>query len=126
MSALPAFLRVMLASILVLVASSVHAADDSPLFVVHFETGPGWDPALAPEKQPGFGEHSANLARLRREGSIAFGARYSQFGMIFLKVASADAAREILDQDPGVRAGIFVYRVEPMLVFYPYREDTAP
>lgn len=100
------------------------AAQDSPppLFIVHFETGPAWDKALDPSAQPGFAEHSANMNRLWKEGAISFGARYGDYGMIFLKSASLDAAKATLDQDPGVRAGIFIYRVAPLSVFYPWQE----
>jgi uncharacterized protein YciI len=92
------------------------------LFVVHFETGPAWNKALAPAEQPGFKEHSANLNRLRKEGLIKFGARYGDFGMLFLKADSLDAAQAIIDADPGVQAGSFIYRVEPLNVFYPWQE----
>lgn len=97
-------------------------APKAPLFVVHFETGPAWNKALGPAEQTGFKGHSANLNQLRKNGAIAFGARYEQFGMIFLKAESVEAARLLLDADPGVKAGIFVYRVAPMNVFYPWQD----
>jgi uncharacterized protein YciI len=108
-------------SALLLVATA--SAQTAPaLFVVHFETGPAWNQALAPAEQPAFKEHSANLNRLRKEGLIKFGARYGAFGMLFLKADSLDAAKAIVDADPGVRAGSFIYRVEALNVFYPWQE----
>lgn len=93
----------------------------SPLFVVHFETGPSWNKSLAPSDQPGFREHSANLNRLRKEGTIVFGARYGDLGMIFLKADTLDAAKVLMEADPGVRSGIFSYRIAPLRVFYPWQ-----
>jgi hypothetical protein len=93
-----------------------------PLFVVHFETGPSWNKALPPTEQTAFKEHSANLSRLRKEGVIAFGARYAEFGMIFIRADSTEAVRTLMDADPGVRAGIFVYRVDTLNVFYPWQQ----
>lgn len=93
----------------------------SPLFVVHFETGASWNKSLAPSEQPGFREHSANLNRLRKEGTIVFGARYGELGMIFLKADTLDAAKAVIEADPGVRSGIFAYRIAPLRVFYPWQ-----
>lgn len=101
----------------------VSYADEKPVFVVHFTTGPNWQADKPPGEQTGFGEHSANLQRLRKEGSILFGARYAEFGMIFLASDSIEAAGKVLDADPGVVAGIFPYEVEAMNIFYPWRND---
>jgi hypothetical protein len=92
------------------------------LFVIHFETGPTWQQSLPPAAQPGFGEHSANMQRLRAAGAIVFGARYAQLGMIFLKADSLDAAKLVIEADPGVRAGTFIYRIAPLSVFYPWQQ----
>ncbi len=105
----------------ILLAGIVAVGTQSPaLFVVHFETGPNWNKALSPAEQPGFKEHSANLNRLRKEGAIVFGARYDEFGMIFLEAESLEAAKAIVGADPGVRSGAFVYRIAPLQVFYPW------
>ena len=115
--------KVLLVTMLLLVAVSVRA-ESPPLssFVVHFETGPGWDNAKPPAEQNGFREHSANLNRLRQSGVITFGARYEDYGMIFIKAASLDAATSIVASDPGVESEIFVYRIAPLSVFYPWKE----
>ena len=98
----------------------VVTADEPASFVVHFSVGPNWNPELSPGEQEGFGAHSANLNRLREAGRITFGARYGDLGMIFLTADSLEAAREELDADPGVAAGIFTYEVAAMRVFYPF------
>ena len=102
-------------------AATAAAQPSPPLFVVHFETGPAWNKSLAPSEQPGFREHSANLNRLRKEGSIVFGARYGDLGMIFLKAETLEVATALLDTDPGVRSGLFAYRIAPLRVFYPWQ-----
>jgi uncharacterized protein YciI len=40
--------------------------------------------------------------------------------MIFLEGESLEAAKAIVDADPGVRSGAFVYRVAELQVFYPW------
>ena len=102
-------------------AAEVAPTTPPPLFVVHFETGPSWNKSLAPSDQSGFREHSANLNRLRKEGTIVFGARYGDLGMIFLKAETLEAAKSLLEVDPGVRSGIFSYRIAPLRVFYSWQ-----
>ena len=93
---------------------------NEPLFVVHFETGSAWNTTLGPNEQTGFAEHSANLNRLRREGIIRFGARYAEFGMIIIGAESLTAATAVIEQDPGVQAKIFTFKIDPLNVFYPW------
>lgn len=109
--------------IAILTCSAVGGDDEQLLFVVHFTTGPNWDQDQPPAAQDGFQGHSSNLGYLREQGKIAFGARYGEYGMIFFASDSIDAARQILDKDPGVVAGIFTYEIAPMNVFYPWRES---
>ena len=109
-------------TVLALVMAATAAAQTSPpLFVVHFETGPAWNKTVAPFEQPSFREHSANLNQLRKEGAIVFGARYGDLGMIFLKAETLEVATALLDTDPGVRSGLFAYRIAPLRVFYPWQ-----
>jgi len=116
--------RTRFASLVMLLMAWTAAAQTppSPLFVIHFETGPSWNKSQAPADQPSFREHSVNLNRLRKDGVIAVGARYGDVGMIVLKARSLDAARAIVEADPGVRSGIFTYRIAPLSVFYAWQE----
>lgn len=102
----------------------VAASEDTPLFVVHFSVGPQWNAAIAPAEQAGFSEHSANLRRLRDEGRIRFGARYGDYGMVFLAAPDLVAAEAEIAADPGVTTGLFVATVQPMRVFYPWAGTT--
>jgi len=96
------------------------AQDD--LFVVHFSTGPAWDTTRTPNEQVTFAEHSANLSRLRSEGVIRFGGRYDEFGMIILRSSSLENATAMIETDPGVKSGLFVFRIAPIRVFYPWKD----
>ena len=114
-----------LAGLALFLVVGVAAAAETPpaaLFVVHFETGPTWDKSRAPAEQPSFPEHSANMGRLRKEGVIAFGARYGDVGMIVVKADSLQAATAIIEADPGVRSRLFTYRIAALKVFYPWQE----
>lgn len=91
---------------------------DGALFLVQFSLGPAWDPAKGPAEQDAFAEHSGNLGRLRGEGRIVLGARYSDKGMIVLRAATEEAARAEIEADPGVVAGIFTFELHALAPFY--------
>lgn len=103
--------------------ASLAQEESQALFVVHFSTGPNWDTALAPNQQTAFGEHSANLNRLRQENRIVFGARYSEFGMIFVSANSLQEVDELIGRDPGVVAEIFIFTAAKLNVFYPWQAN---
>lgn len=90
-----------------------------PLFAIEIRTGPAWDASKPPQEQVGFKEHSANLRRLRESGSLLLGARYSDKGLIVVAAPSIDAARGMMDADPAMSAGTFVFEVHPFNAFYP-------
>lgn len=108
---------------LLLFVNESRAETKAALFVVHFETGPSWEQGVAPNKQAGFSEHANNLNTLRKQGTIKFGARYRQYGMIFLSAQSLQHATQLLNSDPGVKSGLFKYNVAEMNVFYPYEDS---
>jgi hypothetical protein len=116
--------EILLSVVLLLIAPLSLAASDGPdpQFIVHFSTGPSWTDSLPPGEQPGFREHSENLNRLRSDGVIQFGARYDEYGMLVVRAASEQAVRDLLDEDPGVKTGIFVFSIAPLQVFYPWRD----
>jgi hypothetical protein len=96
------------------------AAEAEPrLFAVEITIGPNWDTSKAPGEQVYFKEHSVNLKRLRDEGHIVMGARYSDKGLIIVSARSSEEVRTMMDQDPSITAGTFVYEVYAFNVFYP-------
>lgn len=106
-----------------LLASGATAADALKPFAIEFRTGPAWDASRAPHEQQHFREHGAKLQALRATGRLAMGARYGDVGLIVLRAADVDAVRELLDRDPAVQAGVFVYTVQPMNIFYPWKDS---
>jgi hypothetical protein len=106
-------------SLLVLLSISVIAqtAPDS-LYIVTYTTGPAWDNLKAPNEQPFFMDHSANLAKLRKEGVIRAGVRYAEMGIIFLSASSLLAAKEIVFADQAVVNKLFNAEVQRLNVFY--------
>ncbi len=96
------------------------------LFAVEIKTGPQWDASKPPQDQRYFREHSANLKRLREAGSLVMGARYSDKGLLVLTAPAIEDVRLMMEADPSVTAGTFVYEVHDFRVFYPGMVQPAP
>lgn len=113
-------------------ASAPPAAAPKPYFAVEIKTGPGWVASKPPQEQAFFREHSAHLRRLREAGTLVMGARYGDKGLLVLAAESAAAARALIEQDPSMRAGTFVFELHEFGVFYggqlqpPPRTPRAP
>lgn len=116
-----------LAAALLLVSLVAQApAPPAPLYAAIFKTGAKWDTAKAPNEQPFFREHSANLAKLRAAGTIVIGARYADVGLVVVTAATEADARKLFDGDPSVAAGTFTLDVQRFAVFYPGYVGTPP
>lgn len=89
-----------------------------PLYAVEFRTGPRWVEGKPPPEQAYFREHSANLRKLREQGVLVLGARYGDKGFVLLAAENAEAARALVDADPAVQHGTFVYDLQAFSVFY--------
>lgn len=87
------------------------------MFAVRLITGPAWDAAKAPNDQAGMREHSANIARLRREGLLVLGARFGELGLLVLRVPDAAAASAQFAPDPTIAAGVFKLQVDAFAPF---------
>ena len=88
------------------------------LYAVEIKTGPIWDKAKPANEQPYFREHSANLRKLRDQGSLVLGARYADKGLVVLQATSEQEARSMMDQDASIKNGVFAYEVYDFNVFY--------
>lgn len=117
-------LKAILIGLMLCMAVGSQASDVTgrKMFVVHFSLGEKWDAKLSPAEQANFKQHSENLTRLRNEGSIVFGARYADVGMLVMRSASIEAVTAEIEKDPGVIAGIFDFKIDAMNVFYPWQE----
>jgi len=94
-------------------------APGSGLFAVEFRTGANWNHELPAHEQAGFGEHSANLRRLRDRGNLVVGARYGDTGLVVISADSEAQARAWIEADASVQNGVFAYALHPLRVFYP-------
>ncbi|MDM4768093.1 YciI family protein [Pelomonas sp. SE-A7] len=106
-------------------AASAPAAS-VPLFAVEFRTGPGWDKNKPYQEQAEVRAHSANLKKLRDQGSLVMGARYGEVGLVVLAAENEAAAHEMVRQDPSVKAGTFAYQLNEFSVFYGGTLQPAP
>lgn len=93
------------------------------LFAVEIKTGPSWDASKAAHEQANFKEHSENLQRLRGEGKIVMGARYSDIGLIIISALTADEVVAMMEQDASMQSGTFVFAVHAFNMFYPFLND---
>lgn len=109
-------------TIVVTPAILVPASDSAPrngyLFIVQFSTGPAWKEGVPFSQQTHAQEHSANLQRLRAEGTLLFGGRYADKGLIIIRSISDATAREEIEQDPAVTSGVFTYELALLDPFY--------
>ncbi|HRQ66057.1 MAG TPA: YciI family protein [Xanthomonadaceae bacterium] len=96
------------------------------LFAVEFRTGPNWDHERPAHEQSWFREHSANLRRLRENGSLILGARYADKGLVVLSAISEDEAHAMVRRDPSVEHGVFRYELHRFMVFYPGTVGAMP
>jgi hypothetical protein len=92
------------------------------LFMVTYSLGNAWDQTKKPHEQLYFKEHSTHLSALRKAGTIKFGARYSDKGMIFVSAPTYEKAKELVTSDMAIKNGLFDVDVSRMNVFYPYKE----
>lgn len=107
-------------SALLAFVAAAHGAEAAAakLFAATFTVGPKWDAAKPPNDQPGFKEHSANLARLRADGVLVIGARYADKGLILVRAADEAAARAHFAGDPTLANGTFTLAVDEFHPFY--------
>ena len=114
-----AILGVLVAS--VALAQPAPAATIDPaanLYAVEIRTGANWDATKPAHEQAHFREHSAILKRLRDQGHLVLGARYSDKGLLVLRAATDQDAHAMLADDPSIRAKVFGYELHPFNVFY--------
>ena len=87
------------------------------LYAVRLTTGPAWDAAKSPNAQPGMSAHSANIARLRREGTLVQGARFGELGLLVLRLPDEPAVHAALAPDPTIANGVFKVQIDPYAPF---------
>jgi uncharacterized protein YciI len=94
----------------------VHAAADAPaagLYVLLYAPGPAWKQGV-PIRDQGLGPHLAYMQHLRDDHRLfAAGPLVdSNGGLVIIRAAGADIARDVMDHDPAIIAHIFTGRIE--------------
>jgi|GEM_PF-992097 len=115
----PVFLTI----ISILFALSVFSQDttdkeSSEYFVVLYTIGANWDTTKPAHEQLYFKEHSLHLSALRKSKKIDIGGRYSDKGMIILKVRDENEAKTLITKDKAVQNEIFKTEIFPFSPFY--------
>jgi hypothetical protein len=83
-----------------------------------FSRGSQWDTVKAPIAQPHFADHGRNLQRLQREGKIALGARFGEFGLVVFKTGNEQEVRAMFAEDSLVVKDILTMKLMPFNPFY--------
>ena len=90
-------------------------------YIAFLRRGPAWTSAVTPETTRVSQGHMANIERLRAEGKLvvagplddANGGPNRLAGLFVFRTASAEETKQLVDTDPAVVAGRFVYEIMP-------------
>jgi uncharacterized protein YciI len=113
-------MKYLIFSLIVIVASagSLSAQSVDSLYIVTYTVGSLWDQNKNPQDQPYFADHSAHLSKLRKDGVIKMGGRYSDKGIIVIQVASMKVAEEAIKSDHAIENHLFDVNIDKLNVFY--------
>ena len=92
--------------------------DKTKLFAMIYTPGEKWNHDIAFDQQPFFSEHSKHIQKLRKEGSIVIGGRYSDKGFMLLRAADSSKAAAVVRKDPSVTNNIFTVELFEFNAFY--------
>lgn len=92
------------------------------LYAVRLSVGPAWDAAKSPNEQTGMAAHSANIARLRNEGTLVVGGRFGELGLLVLRLPDEASVRKALSPDPTSTNGVFKVQID---VFSPFAHGST-
>jgi len=83
-------------------------------YLVLYRPGPAW-PAGAPVSALPLRDHASYMLSLYKQGALKMAGPLTDNagGAVVLEVQSETVAREIVLEDPAVKAGLFVYELHP-------------
>ncbi len=87
-------------------------------FTMIYTPGKNWNHQVTFDKQHYFVEHSQHLQKLRKNGKIALGGRYSDKGFMLLYAKDSIEAHSIIMEDPSVSNQIFDVELFEFRAFY--------
>jgi uncharacterized protein YciI len=88
-------------------------------------TRDGWPENMTPDEERIMAEHFTYLQVLMHEGKVLLAGPCMDpvYGLIILEVAGESEAREIMDNEPSVVAGIHTYTLHPFVASLLARRD---
>ena len=99
-------------------SSTGYAQENEKLFAMIYSKGKEWNEKVPASEQAYFKDHSLHLQRLRKQGQIIVGGRYSDVGFMILKAEDAIKAKKITKQDSSVVKGTFKVELFEFQPFY--------
>jgi uncharacterized protein YciI len=91
-------------------------------YVVLLRRGPAWTSAVTPETSAVSKGHMDNIRRLEDAGKMVVAGPFLEqsgdralTGLFVLRAVSAAEAKALIDSDPAVKAGRFVYEILPWM-----------
>lgn len=94
------------------------AKEETKLFAMIYTPGEKWNHDITFDEQPFFSEHSKHIQKLRKEGSIVIGGRYSDKGFMLLRAVDSSKAAAVVQKDPSVTNDIFKVELFEFNAFY--------
>ena len=91
---------------------------ETKVFAMIYTPGENWNYEITFDQQPFFIAHSKHIQKLRKEGSIVIGGRYSDKGFMLLRAKDSIKAVTIVEKDPSVTNGIFDVELFEFSTFY--------
>lgn len=92
--------------------------EQTKLFTMIYTPGGNWDYSISFDQQLFFVEHSQHLQKLRKEGKIVVGGRYSDKGFMLLRAKDSLEAGTIIEKDPSVTNQVFNVELFEFKTFY--------
>jgi uncharacterized protein YciI len=119
-------MAVLVATLAALFAQAAPAPTAAPptemtqYFMVFLRRGPAWTSAVTPETRAVSAGHMANIQAMTKAGKLLVAGPFADqegeralAGIFILKVATTEEAKALVETDPAVQAGRFVYEIAP-------------
>jgi uncharacterized protein len=94
----------------------------SQYFMVFLRRGPAWTAEVTPATRAVSQGHMENIQRLTSAGKLVVAGPFLEqsgeralAGLFLLRVETLDEAKAVVDSDPAVKAGRFVYEIVPWM-----------
>jgi|SRR6266568_762994 len=117
--------KLLLVAVLLAAASAVAEPpkiEMTKYHIVFLRRGPAWTAEQTPEVKAILDGHFKNMQRLAAEGKLVVAGPFldqsgekALAGLFIFRIETMDAAKALVETDPAVKAGRFVYDIVPWL-----------